>query len=579
METRNCQNCKNEFRIEAEDFDFYAKIKVPPPTFCPHCRMLRRLAQINHRSLYKRDCSLCGKSVPSMYHPESPFIVYCTECYFSDKWDPMDYGRDYDFRKPFFPQFYELLKAVPQLHIEHTNNNAGNVFFSNYIYRSKNIYLSYGTVRSEDIYYSWGGENANRMCLDSINFSEDENCYDLVDANKNYNCAFLTRSHGNVDSYYLFDCHNCTNCFMSGNLRNKSYVFRNVQLTQDEYKNELKKALSGKRVDQNILEDEYKNLIKDAIHRFATLIQSENCIGDFISNSKNVYYGFSIQDGEDCKYAQITTNQVKDCYDFSMSGRAEHSYEFAVCGRGNNSTLFSFNVGDTAGLFYCDGVNHIQDSFGCVNVKHKQFCIFNKQYSKEEYEALRDKIITQMKEMPYIDEGGRAYFFGEFFPFNFSRFHYNESAAFELFPVSKEDVLVQKLRWRDVERKEHSPNAPIEVLEGSSMELNEDITSYIFPCKHDGRCNQICSTAFRITKEELNFYKKFNLALPDLCPNCRYFERQGRVLPWKLWHRGCMCKQTNHGHAGTCPNEFETAYAPGRQEIVYCESCYQKEVI
>jgi hypothetical protein len=46
----------------------------------------------------------------------------------------------------------------------------------------------------------------------------------------------------------------------------------------------------------------------------------------------------------------------------------------------------------------------------------------------------------------------------------------------------------------------------------------------------------------------------------------------------KLWHRFCMCEKGNHEHKGSCKNEFETSYSPERQEIVYCEKCYQKEV-
>jgi len=42
QETKQCQNCKKEFEIEAEDFNFYKKIKVPPPTrpeiiYCEKC--------------------------------------------------------------------------------------------------------------------------------------------------------------------------------------------------------------------------------------------------------------------------------------------------------------------------------------------------------------------------------------------------------------------------------------------------------------------------------------------------------------------------------------------------------------
>jgi hypothetical protein len=52
-ETKTCQNCKKDFTIESEDFNFYEKIKVPPPTFCPECRIIRRMLWRNFRSLFK----------------------------------------------------------------------------------------------------------------------------------------------------------------------------------------------------------------------------------------------------------------------------------------------------------------------------------------------------------------------------------------------------------------------------------------------------------------------------------------------------------------------------------------------
>ena len=74
-ETRICQNCKKDFTIEPEDFSFYEKIKVPPPTFCPDCRAQRRFMWRNERSLHKRPCSLCKKDFISIYSKNSPFIV------------------------------------------------------------------------------------------------------------------------------------------------------------------------------------------------------------------------------------------------------------------------------------------------------------------------------------------------------------------------------------------------------------------------------------------------------------------------------------------------------------------------
>ena len=33
QETKTCQNCKAQFIIEPDDFTFYEKINVPPPTW------------------------------------------------------------------------------------------------------------------------------------------------------------------------------------------------------------------------------------------------------------------------------------------------------------------------------------------------------------------------------------------------------------------------------------------------------------------------------------------------------------------------------------------------------------------
>ena len=82
-----------------------------------------------------------------------------------------------------------------------------------------------------------------------------------------------------------------------------------------------------------------------------------------------------------------------------------------------------------------------------------------------------------------------------------------------------------------------------------------------------------------------------NLALPHLCPNCRYYERLKKINPPKLYNRKCMCSGVEsdnkdyrntvvHSHGGEhCQNSFETAINKGRKEIVYCEKCYQSEFI
>ncbi len=103
-ETRECQNCKTQFTIEPDDFTFYEKIKVPPPSWCPECRYIRRLLDRNEWTMYKRKCDATGKVIISIYRPDAPFPVYDQEYWKSDAWDPLSYGREFDFSRPFFEQ-------------------------------------------------------------------------------------------------------------------------------------------------------------------------------------------------------------------------------------------------------------------------------------------------------------------------------------------------------------------------------------------------------------------------------------------------------------------------------------------
>ena len=114
-EIHNCQNCKTNFTIAPEDFEFYEKVHVPAPTFCPDCQKQRRLSWRNDFSLYNQKCGLCAKSVVTLFSPNSGMNVYCNKCWWSDKWDPKDSAVDYDFSKPFFTQMNELIHRVPVL--------------------------------------------------------------------------------------------------------------------------------------------------------------------------------------------------------------------------------------------------------------------------------------------------------------------------------------------------------------------------------------------------------------------------------------------------------------------------------
>ena len=120
-QTKICQNCKQNFTIEPEDFVFYDKIQVPAPTFCPECRMQRRLTFRSEMILYKRKSDFTDKEIFSMYSPDIPIKVYEHKIWHSDQWDPMEYGRDYDFNISFFEQFNKLAMETPRFNLSVLN--------------------------------------------------------------------------------------------------------------------------------------------------------------------------------------------------------------------------------------------------------------------------------------------------------------------------------------------------------------------------------------------------------------------------------------------------------------------------
>ncbi|HUX35735.1 MAG TPA: hypothetical protein VMV71_01730, partial [Candidatus Paceibacterota bacterium] len=334
----------------------------------------------------------------------------------------------------------------------------------------------------------------------------------------------------------------------------------------------------------------YADMISKFPRKYSYLFKTVNSFGDNLISAKNCYYCFDISNAQDCKFITWGGINMKDTYDGYGMGVAELLYEVIDSGLQASHMKFTVVAWTGKNIHYSYNCHNCNNIFGCIGLRSKEYCILNKQYSKEEYEKLVPRIIGHMKEMPYVDSKGRRYGYGEFFPAEISPFAYNETVAQEYFQLTKGEALSDGYAWKDPEIKNYSVTRKPEDLPDNIKDASEEITNDIIGCLHRGECLDQCATAFRIIPEELKFYKKMNLPLPRLCPNCRHYRRLRQRNPLKLWHRKCQCggvKSENgiysntaaHQHAVEhCPNEFETSYAPDRPEIVYCEACYNNEV-
>ena len=562
QETKNCQNCKKDFTIEPEDFNFYEKIKVPPPTWCPECRQLRRYAWRNERNLYRRPCDLCGKSTVTIYSPNKPYKVYCNTCWWGDGWDTRSYGRDFDFNKSFFEQFAELQHDVPRMAL--LNKRSVNSEYTNHSGDNKNAYLSFAVWFSEDVYHGTF-IFYSRDCIDcSYVYEKGERLYECLDSRTCYECQYGMFLKDCSSCYYCFDCRGCNHCFMSFNLRNKSYVFKNQQYTREEYFKKIQKYNMSSFSTRENLRKEFEEMMKnDAIHRYVISERNVNSTGSLIFNCKNVHEAFDTNESENGKYL-FSTMENKDCMDLYHVGThtTELCYELQGCTRTSNCQ-FCHLCYDNMNVMYSDTCQNSQNLFGCVSIKKGEYKIFNKKYSKADYLVLKEKIIEHM------EKTGE---YGEFFPPQLAPVYYNETQGNLYMPLTKEEVLAKGWHWEEntlgTFGKETISNTKIP---DKIEDIPDSYLQEIFACAE-------CSKNYNITKNELLFYRKEKIPLPRKCPNCRY-SRRFKFRPMRrLWHRACMCDKDNHGHESKCPNEFETPYAPESPEKVYCETCYNKEV-
>ena len=589
--TKQCQNCKQEFAIEPEDFDFYEKMKVPAPTWCPDCRLQRRMVTRNERFLYKTKCGRTGKIMFGMYPPKAKVNAWDYSEWVKDDWDQEEFGKDYDFSKTFFEQFKELLQTAPVPSKSITQPVINSDYCNNGSYM-KDCYLSFGLVHGENILYCQNSFES-KDSVDSSLLSSVEISYDSFFSQK---CARIFYSSYCTDChsvYFCRECTGCTDCFGCFGLRSKSFYIFNEPFSKEEYKQKLEEfKLSSRESVRKIKEKVVKFWLEHPV-KYARNYKNESCVGEYISNSKNVQKSYYIVGGENLKYCNsLYSPSARDSYDHYRFGlNSELIYDCCSCGNQISNMKFSCHCFDNCrNVEYSFLCNRSSNLFGCVGLHDREYCILNKKHSKDDYEKLVVEIKKHMAEMPYTDSKGRVYPYGEIFPPEISPFAYNESIAQEYFPLTKVQAESYGMTWNEPEEKNYIPTLTSDRIPDSIKDAQDSITGEILECAHRNQnCSHQCATAFKIIPQELVFYKRFDIPLPNLCPNCRYSERISQRASVQLHHRQCQCagaKSENgvysnvaqhHHKEDHCPNEFETSYAPNRPEIVYCEQCYQQE--
>ncbi len=597
IEYRKCKWTGEEFPIFEKDIEMLTKLSptigwqkfpIPLPTLSPKARQIRRLLFRNEWNFYKSRSNKTWASMISLYAPENKACIFEQKEWWQEDWNPMDFGREFDFTKSFNDQFYEMRTKVPRLNLVTVDNE--NSEYTTWTGYCKDCYLINSSENSENCYYGKLFQDC-KNCVDCTFVYNSEKLYQCLNVKKSYNCMYLHNSWECNHCYYSDDLIACDHCILCSNLRNASYYFENKQYPREEWE-KLASNYRGKRIYIKNALVKFEEVRKNKKKKYASIQSSENCYGNIINESKNCFYCYDVNNSQDSRYVNIGV-EVKDNMDCNnMYLKPEKSYE--VLGTiGTYNIHFCTYVFHSSDVFFSHDCHHSKHLFWCIGLKNKEYCIFNKQYEKNEWEEKVKEIINYMM---------WTWEWGEYFDVKNTAFPYNDSLAEEYFPIKEvvnmkdgviksRKIINEKGSWTVYILDEESEISPAKLdlwwevkidilwktknkeigvpentffLEAKDLketieEEGEEIIKKVIKCGITGR-------PFRIIKQEYDFYKMMNLPIPDTHPNERYFSRLAMKPERNLYIHNCI----------KCEKEVASVY--DEENSVYCEECYNKEI-
>lgn len=546
--TATCAETGESFEIEARDIEMCRQLRVPLPKTTWLARMRQKRSFMGGFDLYRRELP-DGRSVVTLYDPESFAKFLPVEEWYSDVFEPETFAQGAKPNQSFFAQWDRLSRVVPRPALWQDAKSV-NSEWSIYYLNVKNGYNCFGAWDSEELVYT-DQTGRTKHSVDLSLCYGCEWCFDSVFCKQCARTSFSERCENCVDVFFSLGCKNCSDCFGCTNLRNKKNYFLNEQLTADEYK---KRLAAIDLTDANVVEEWRARIRKDlwdtAYRQGMMVMNSENAIGDDILDSRDVM-GISLYSCERT-YRSMLVEKGRDSYDNQAGMNFERCYNdlLSVNCYECRMTNFCQTCVDVEYSEFCTDCEHC---FGCIGLKHKKFCVFNKQYTEEEYWPLVDAIKTAM-----LERGE----YGEFFPHQLNPVAYNSSHAMAIFPLTEAEAKKIGMRWYSFKEEMAGDAAPTSEIPARLKDVTDEILKQKFRDPASGRI-------FRFVKPELDFHREMNLALPRVHPSIRRYARAAQQFPMHLYARAC----------DSCGKQIETRIPPEHTAPVLCSACYEQVVI
>jgi hypothetical protein len=271
--------------------------------------------------------------------------------------------------------------------------------------------------------------------------------------------------------------------------------------------------------------------------------------GEHVEDSKTCEECFEVVKGEESMRLRDARN-IKNSLGVVCGKDSEGVVESVGVYDASKNILGSWFISGCSDIAYSYGLKNCNDCLGCAGLKHSKHCILNKEYSEDEYNELKKKIFEELENLGIL---------GIFFPPMISPWGYNETLGDEEYPKNEDVAEEHGYKWLLRESREEEGDAkkekdiPFDIKEVRDAVINEKIAC------------ETCGYAFRISPEELSFYRKMLIPIPLSCPSCRRSKRRERRGMYEIKKGICVF----------CGDTVKTIY-DSRRERVHCNECFER---
>jgi len=511
--------------------------------------MISRIKNDYFRDFIKNVVSRC----PMMFYKNDGIVSLCrtsdriwsiiTLGKFNEERDGfLKFGQDFDYSISFFENLQRLMRNVSwPSRISYMNNE--NCDYADMICGIKNVYLSSNvTFGSENVCYSFSIKNNSRNIFNSVSvWNYCDNIYMSAWVTNSYNIFYSDYINNCSDTWFSSNMVWCRECLFCNDLDNMSYCIYNKQYSPNEFAVEKQKILSQKK---NFMEYYQK------LNKVWKNINSSNCKWWVIIQSENIqewYFVNQIKNGKNLimVWWKDACEEMYNC--FQCASKKENYNYGAMASWWWDHLVTNYSV-EWSYMYYNCLMEWCSYCLGCVWLKNKQFCILNKEYTKEDRFELANQIFEKMD---------AEWTLWAFFPASMNPFYFNDTAAYLIDDsFTKEEVTKEWYLWRDEEIKVDGPEWAEIVLsrhpewsEGSertsldsSMPQNDKARIKTlndfqwFDSNWDWKIDREIlkkvikdekGNYYRIVPMELDFLQKYGLPLPEI-------HRLDRI---KLWFK------------------------------------------